>query len=378
MKAKTIQANTAEEIQFELEKSMSDGFCPTLAIVIVPVNQDWKIVRKLLDDQKISVFGVMNDTQFTDEGIQKNAIVMLLLDLNPTFFKVIVLDVEPENAHSSGSQIAKVGLESFDNPAFILSAAHVENPFEIFIDGIVSTAGAEIMLAGGVSGNFLTFEGTVFTNDQHTHKGMISLILDRDKVAVAGIAVSGWKPIGTEKKITKCVGPWIHTIDNKPAFDVLLKYIGDDIYDDTSEADIVRLNTNYPLQVNRQAGSPTMCPALFLNTKEKSILCGGAIAEGNTFRFSLPPDLDVIETVVESSGAVKDNEMPEIDALLVFSCVGRLESLGPMINKELEGLAETWNKPMIGFFCMGEFGRVSGGIPEFHGTTCSWVVLKEK
>ena len=107
-------------------------------------------------------------------------------------------------------------------------------------------------------------------------------------------------------------------------------------------------------------------------------MLGGPVVEGESFRFSLPPDFDVIEKVVESSREIKEREMPEADAILVFSCVGRLESLGPMVNKELEGLAETWDKPMAGFFSLGEFGRVANGIPEFQGTTCCWVALKEK
>ncbi len=70
--------------------------------------------------------------------------------------------------------------------------------------------------------------------------------------------------------------------------------------------------------------------------------------------------------------------MPDADALIVFSCVGRLGSLGPMVSAEIEGLAATWNKPMIGFFSLGEFGKVDDSQCEFHGTTVSWVALKEK
>ena len=42
--------------------------------------------------------------------------------------------------------------------------------------------------------------------------------------------------------------------------------------------------------------------------------------------------------------------MPDTDAMLIFSCVGRLGTFGPMITTEIEGLAKTWNKPMLGFF----------------------------
>ena len=82
--------------------------------------------------------------------------------------------------------------------------------------------------------------------------------------------------------------------------------------------------------------------------------------------------------VIQTALDVKENEMPEAEALIVFSCVGRLASLGPMSSTEVEGLAGTWNSPMVGFFSLGEFGRVANGNPEFHGTTVSWAALKEK
>jgi len=70
--------------------------------------------------------------------------------------------------------------------------------------------------------------------------------------------------------------------------------------------------------------------------------------------------------------------MPDADAMIVFSCIGRLGSFGPMISTEIEGLAATWKKPMVGFFSLGEFGKLDEHRCEFHGTTVSWVALKEK
>jgi len=121
-----------------------------------------------------------------------------------------------------------------------------------------------------------------------------------------------------------------------------------------------------------------MRPILLWNTEDQSIMVGGPVKEGNLFRFSLPPDLEVIDTVIESSREIKETTLPEADAMLVFSCIGRLSSLGPMITAELEGLAETWNTPMAGFFSLGEFGKLDDSRPEYHGTTVSWVAIKEK
>jgi small ligand-binding sensory domain FIST len=82
--------------------------------------------------------------------------------------------------------------------------------------------------------------------------------------------------------------------------------------------------------------------------------------------------------VIESAREVKERAMPEADALLVFSCIGRQVTLGPLIDEEINGLNDVWKVPMTGYFSLGEFGATEGGKPTFHGTTCSWVALKEK
>jgi len=244
--------------------------------------------------------------------------------------------------------------------------------------GLVDKAGEDVTIMGGMAGEPVNFSGVVFTNGSSSSNGLISLILDQEKISLKGMAVSGWKSVGTEKIITKSEGSWIHTIDNTPASDVLKKFLGSDIISDEKSEGIVKLNMNYPLQFKRPGGSPMLLPFLLFNSMDKSVMIAGTAIEGAAFRFSLPPDFEVIDMVIESSRIMKERELSEADALIVFSCIGRLGSLGPMAAMELEGLASTWNKPMSGFFSLGEFGRIADGKPEFHGTTVSWVALKEK
>ncbi len=159
---------------------------------------------------------------------------------------------------------------------------------------------------------------------------------------------------------------------------VIQKSLGARINFNTDVDNLVPLDAGYPLQFQRTSGSPLMRPVLLWNTVDQSVMVGGQVKERESFRFSLPPDFDVIDTVVHSTKIIKEKDMPDVDALIVFSCVGRLGSFGPMISAEIEGLAATWNKPMIGFFSLGEFGKLDESQCEFHGTTVSWVALKEK
>jgi hypothetical protein len=102
------------------------------------------------------------------------------------------------------------------------------------------------------------------------------------------------------------------------------------------------------------------------------------VAQDSKFRFSTPPDFDIIETVVNKASELKNETHAEAEALLIFSCAGRLSALGPMAQEENEGLSGVWNVPMAGFYTYGEFGRAINGKHEFHSTTCCWVALKEK
>jgi small ligand-binding sensory domain FIST len=115
-----------------------------------------------------------------------------------------------------------------------------------------------------------------------------------------------------------------------------------------------------------------------IDCNDRSFYCSGSVPQGSKVRFSLPPDFDVIEKVISDCEILKANEMPEADALIVFSCAGRKVSLGPMIRDEIAGLKKIWNVPMAGFFSNAELARANGGNLEMHNLTNCCVVIKEK
>ncbi|MEO5582004.1 MAG: FIST N-terminal domain-containing protein [Saprospiraceae bacterium] len=378
MKAKSIKGRSPEEFQQVLIESKRDGYNPTLAFVFITNIENAEVIRTMLDKEGIAIFGASTSAKFTEEGIESEDIVVLLLDIPANYFRIVLKEYNLAPPYESARQSGETGLHAFKNPAFIISSSDFRIAGEDIIYGLMDSAGHQATIIGGMAGETVNFTGIVFTNDLSSTGGLLALIIDQDKIAVNGMAVSGWKPVGIEKKITKSEGSWIYTIDNEPAMDVLRKFLGSDISAGKNAEGVVPLNLDYPLQVQRESGNPMMRPALLWNTADQSVMVGGQVKEGEKFRFSLPPDFDVIDTVVESSRTIKEKDMPDVDALIVFSCIGRLGAFGPMVTSEIEGLAATWNKPMIGFFSLGEFGKVDDGRCEFHGTTVSWVALKEK
>ncbi len=374
MKAKSIKGATTEEIKSALAQCMADGYRPTIAIVFLTDLEEIDPVSALLVAAGITIFGASTSEKFNEEGINLDGIVVLLMDMNPAHFKLVFKDYSTASVYEAAGEVGTEGKNTFDHPAFIISTADIRTPGDEVIQGLLNKAGMTATVIGGMAGEHINFTGTVFTNQLKTNSGIISLILDEDKIDVKGVAVSGWKPVGTEKRVTKSEGNWVFTIDHEPAMDVIEKFLGKEMLT-SNKSDGV---DSFPLQFQREARKPIMRPIVLWNKEDRSVMLGAPVEEGSVFRFSLPPDLEVIDAVIDSTINIKENELPEVDAMLVFSCVGRLSSLGPMLSSELDGLATTWNKPMAGFFSMGEYGKLDDSRPEFHGTTVCWVALKEK
>jgi hypothetical protein len=270
----------------------------------------------------------------------------------------------------------------FKNPAFILSCSiDVRSDTELFweplIRAIESVTGPETIVWGGRAGDDLMFvETVIFTNRQSSKKGIVLLALDSDKILVKGLAASGQKPVGTEKNITKAVDNWVYEIDHQPATEMVLKYLG--ITLSPEEAETYQLNENIVLSVARDTGDPVLRGVGLLNWKEKSMFILGNIQNGDKVRLTIPPDFEIIDEIKCNVEKVKMEEMPEADALLMFSCVGRLAQFGPLIGDEIDGIKNVFNAPMAGFFTYGEYGRTKKGKNEFHSSTCCWVALREK
>jgi hypothetical protein len=382
MNAKTIIANSPEALQAALEAAAAEGFNPTLGLVFAPSGFETRPLAEVLDAHGIAIFGAHTPDRFTDQGIAVEEVTVLLMDLDPACFRIVLKSI-PTGEYQAGlevsREIARIGKSWFDRPAFIASVSQAEVPGDAVVEGFLSVAGEGAPLIGGYTGGKPYWsDHVVFTNGEQSQWGIVCLILDQDRVALQGLAVSGWKPAGTPKTITRSEGNWIYTIDDEPAYDVLVRFTGATVDPDDSDDLLQQIGNSHPLQVIRSGGSAVMNPPLMFNRETGAVLCGGHIPEGAKIRFSLPPDFDIVDTVVESAREAKAQAFPEADALLVFSCIGRQATLGPLIEEEVNGLNEVWRVPMTGYFSLGEFGATRGGNATYQGTTCSWVALKEK
>ncbi len=379
MKAKSIKGKSPEEIKAALTDSMADGFAPTLAIVFLSLGKDIEAVSGILDDKGITIYGATTHGEFIDEEVGKESIAILLLDINRDYFTVMLEEFPEKNYREVTQSMAKKAMEKFATPAFLIAASNLETDAELLLFGFEDIIGKQVNVYGGMAGDNFTFaDQFVFTNGKSSKRGIVVVVLDEEKIKIKGVATCGWKAMGTEKTVTKSEGNRLYTIDDIPVLELTKKYSGIENVSKENNTLTMEIATNFPLQLQREKGAPVMRPGLLINWEDGSFICSGSVPQGGKVRFSLPPDLDVIDKVIEGVEKLKATEMPEADAVIMYSCAGRLMSMGPLMSTEIEGVKKVWNVPMAGFFSNGELARATEGNLEMHNLTTCCVALKEK
>ncbi|MCF8403694.1 MAG: FIST C-terminal domain-containing protein [Bacteroidales bacterium] len=385
MKAKSIRAASISEIQTKLSECINLSFQPTLAIIFISIKQEQKAVVEILRQNDIDVIGATSCGEFINGHQSEGEIAMILLDINRSYYTILFEDIGDRSLEKTTSIMVQDAFKKIEKPAFILLTTLIRSDGKL-LDGegmvkfIENIAGPDITMFGGMAGDDLSFSGTwIFTKDKSTDYGIAALVLDESNIELHGLAFSGWKPMGVSRTATKSEGNLIYTIDDRPALEMYLHYLGHEVSSTDDQIDFFdKVGVHYPFQIERKNREPKMCNPIGYDREKQALICESDVVQGSKLRFSTPPDFDIIETVISKADELKKDHQAEADALLIFSCAGRLSALGPMAQEENEGLQKVWNAPMAGFYTYGEYGKGLNGKHEFHSTTCSWVAIKEK
>lgn len=385
MKSKSIHGNSISEIEVALSEIRSDGFNPVLAVVFVSVKQDIQAISDLFIARDIDCIGATSCNEFTNGHQSEGGAVALLFEVNKAHYKLLFEDIGHRSIYDAAAGLAKNALDAFSNPALILLSTSIIKETgsvlegETIIRALEKNLGSETNIFGGMAGDDLTFQGTqVFINGRVGEYAIAAIVWNEDFIRMYGVALSGWKPIGVTKTITKSKNNLIYEIDSEPALKTYLRYLGEDADNiDDKIKFFESIGMHYPFQLLRSGREPMMCSPMGYNKDEDALVMESNIEQGSRFRFSTPPDFDIAEAVIQKAKEIRALNDFDGDAVLIFSCASRLYSLGPIAEQENNGIAQVWNAPMAGYYSYGEFGRAINGNHEFHSTTCSWVALKE-
>lgn len=377
MKSRSHQFDQVEALESWLSSVATADFRPTLAVVFMGIRHDRSRVQQAFARHGISVFGSSSWGEFTEGDIRDGTIAVLLMDMARDRFDLRVDDFEPGDETKVTAQVVQAARERFERPSFMVLTADLRTNGEAIVHTFESLLGPEVELAGAGAGmDLLNQENFAFTEERHTVRGMVTLILDADRVRMASRATCGWQAVGASRVITRSEGMWVHELDGVPALDAILRYIGREDMDLNDPKNWELEVNTLPLQLQREKGDPIMRPALVFDEQTRSVMCTGEMREGDRVRFSIEPDDDVIESVLEE---VRDlqRSFGEVEATVYFTCVGRHNSLGPRMNREIRQAARQVGSSMVGLLSSGEMARATGGSLEFNALTSCCVLLRE-
>ena len=188
MKAKTIHGDSPEEIQAASAPEHGCGL-PAYSghCFYFHKTGSGRRFASLFQREGIQVIGATSSGEFVEGHESKGGIVAMLLDLDPSSFRIILREIGDGSLKEAAGDLLGQAQEAFSNPSFILlSTFHSEKGITVdggsLIHHITEVAGPEVNLFGGMAGDDISFTGTfVFTDSRVTDYGIVALVLDEDK-----------------------------------------------------------------------------------------------------------------------------------------------------------------------------------------------------
>ena len=377
MNAKSLKCASLQDLDKELSTFKKKDFPPSLAIVFCSVKLDLDQLIGVFNRHSIDLLGCTTAGEIVNDQLLEDNIVVLLLDIDSNHYRLQLIEYTDKGEYQAALELGQFAAKCFTNPAIMILSAGITIDAENIVSGIKKGSSKSICLSGGLAGDELQMVDTwIFNNEKKSNSGIIGLVFDNNKVAIENQAISGWEPVGGENIITKAEGNVVYQINGERAYDVFVKYFGF-LEDNMSKSDqLITLQTNYPFNFLKENGKSVLRSPMLVNKEDGTITLTASVKEGDKFRFSYSPGFEIIDQTVEEFKELHQ-KIPDVDAVIMFSCKGRHGAFGPLINKEIEALYQFWKKPMIGFLTYGEFGITGDGISEFHNETCSVALIKE-
>lgn len=95
----------------------------------------------------------------------------------------------------------------------------------------------------------------------------------------------------------------MYTIDDQPAPELYLRFLGKHIMTKEEKTDIMQsIGMHYPFLLQREVGEPVLRTPMSIDKDQNALVCDLAMPEGASIRFSMPPDFfDIVEKVIDEA-----------------------------------------------------------------------------
>jgi hypothetical protein len=331
--------------------------------------------------------GCSTDGEISSAGLSVDSVCVMLLASSKVRARAAVHPALGKGSFEAGAAIARE-LAAPDARVLILLPDGLTGNGSAVIRGAQEVLGPSFVIAGGTAGDRGRFvKTTQITQGQATTDALVGLMLYGASLDVGFGVMSGWKPIGIAKEVTRAEGNVVFSIEGETALEVYSTFLGD------KAAQLPAIGVEYPFALVDDSG---LVGERGLQIGEEYILlrapmsvdhATGAVSfaaeipQGAKIKMTRAKSDAIIEAAREAAMRTVKHLSGKPDAVMFFSCMARKVVLGRKTNREIEVAREIFGNdvPMIGFYTYGEIANCGEVSPmcRFHNETATFLALRE-
>ncbi len=255
---------------------------------------------------------------------------------------------------------------------------------DVAVDGGALTAavrkgaGARAQLAGGLTGDEMTFDRSrVFSGGEVVDdRFVLAGLFTRRPLGVA--AHHGWRPVGPARAITRTDGPWLVSIDGRPALDAWMEdaVLAGATPPSGRGADVsLYLANHYPLGIFEPCGREPLVRAPFGLRADGAVLLATNVRERARARVVHATTGELLAASRDAARVARGATGGALAGALVLACAGRLAALGDAFSDEPRAISTEVGAPIGGSCVFGEIARTRRDVEAFHNSTALVVAI---
>lgn len=366
-------ADAIREVLAASEHQLS-GVVPHAGILVASIEHDFDVLQKAILGlwPDLELIGCCGDGEISSiAGATDDSVALMLLASDRIRFRAgFGRDVVADPVAACRDALAMARREETEPPSLcVIMPEGWELDVVRVLETVQQELGPQTLVVGGLTTDARHDQPTVQAYRGETAANSIACLLFYGPLNVSSAVNSGMQPVGAKHRVTKADGPFVQTIDGRPAEDLWVDTFG-------------KHSIFYPLAVYPEDDQQFYIAATPFIDEERGAYFWNPIPEGSVVQLADVTQDELLSAATQTCDeAIASFPGAEPAAGLVFSCAGRKAMLGTRVNEEIDLLRSRLGKPipLIGFYTSGELCPLRGQTTtRDHGYTFVSVLIGEE
>lgn len=353
----------------------------SFAVVVASFEYDFNAVFSAAQTQigDVPMIGFSTSGEFDQRGSHRRAVVVALISDDDLDAKADWLPGFGESSQQITRRLVKdLGLTSEQQGLLLLMADGIHGDYETLVNTLPT---GRYRVGGGLSGGDIHLDHTYQLGGNKAGAGGLAAALLSGSHLVFGVGAGhGWHPVGAKCRISGVYGPWVRSLDEKPAFERYAELFGREPRDWAFPPlnTLVRL---YPLGIERD-GQPLLVRAPLRMEADGSLRMHAALTQGDTGELLIGSRDQCLRSARQAASDALEMTAGATPRLaLVLADISWQMMFQGYEGAEIEAVQSVLGDdvPLIGGYTFGQFHQMSRAPrAEFLNQVLQVIVFAEK